>query len=125
MKEKVFCKTWGPVRSTHQHAIKANGFLFSTVCGYDPEGNTVSGGIEAQTKQLMENMKDLLAGEGLTLDDVVDITAFITDHNDFARMNEVYYSYFPVTTPMRACVEVNWLADDLAVEMKMIAALKG
>jgi len=125
MKEKVFCKTWGPVRATHQHAIKANGFMFSTVCGYDPDGKTVSGGVEAQTKQLMENMKDLLLVEGLTLDDVVDITAFIKDHNDFAKMNEVYYTFFPVTTPMRACVEVCWMADDLLVEMKMIAALKG
>jgi 2-iminobutanoate/2-iminopropanoate deaminase len=124
MKEKVFCKTWGPVRSTHQHAIKANGFLFSTVCGYDPSGNTVSGGIEAQTNQLLQNMKDLLETEGLTMDDVVDITAFIINHNDFAKMNEIYYSYFPVTTPMRACVEVNWLADNLVVEMKVIAALK-
>lgn len=124
MKEKVFCKTWGPVRSTNQHAIKANGFLYSTVCGYDPEGNTVAGGIKAQTKQLMDNMVDLLSGEGMTLEDVVDISAFILDHNDFPKMNEVYYSYFPVTAPMRACVEVSWLADDLVVEIKMIAALK-
>ena len=124
MKEKVFCKTWGPVRKTHQHAIKANGFLYSTVCGYDQEGNTVPGGIEAQTKQLMDNMKDLLEEEGLTMDDIVDITAYIMDHNDFGKMNEIYYSYFPVTTPMRSCVEVSWLADDLKVEMKMIAALK-
>jgi len=124
MKEKVFCKTWGPVRATHQHGIKANGFLYSTVCGYDPDGNTVSGGIEAQTRQLMNNMDDLLKGEGLTLEDIVDITVFIRDHNDFAKMNEVYYTYFPVTTPMRATVEVPWLADNLVVEMKMIAALK-
>ena len=124
VKEKVFCKTWGPVRSTHQHAIKANGFLFSTVCGYDSEGKTVSGGVEAQTKQLMENMKSLLSGESLTLDDVVDITVFIKDHSDFAKMNDIYYSYFPLTTPMRACIEVCWLADDLLVEMKMMAALK-
>jgi 2-iminobutanoate/2-iminopropanoate deaminase len=124
MKEKVFCKKWGTVRPTHQHAIKANGFIYSTVCGYAPDGKTVSGGIEAQTKQLMNNMNDLLIGEGLTLEDVVDITVFIKDHNDFSKMNDVYYSYFPVTTPMRATVEVSWLADDLVVEMKMIAALK-
>ena len=124
MKEKVFCKSWGPVRATHQHAIKVNGFLFSTVCGYDPTGKTVTGGIEAQTKQLMENMKNLLEEEGLTLEDVVDITAFIKDHNDFAKMNDIYYGYFPKTTPMRACVEVCWLADDLLVEMKITVALK-
>jgi reactive intermediate/imine deaminase len=124
MKERVFCKAWAPTKETHQHAIKANGFMYSTVCGYDLEGNTVDGGIVPQTKQLMDNMKSLLECEGLTMSDIVDVTVYIVDHNDFAKMNEVYYTYFPETTPMRACVEVPWLADNLEVEMKIVAALK-
>ncbi|MDD2215800.1 MAG: RidA family protein [Eubacteriales bacterium] len=120
--EKLFCDKLAPVNSKHQHAIKANGFLFSTVCGYDLEGK-VSDNIKIQTEKLMGNMIDLLAAAELTLNDLVKVTVYIVNFNDIDKMNEVYYSYFSTTTPMRTCIQVNNLCDGLKVEMEIVAAL--
>ena len=62
--------------------------------------------IEDQTRLVLENLKAVLAADGLTMDSIVSATVFLTDLADFAKINEVYATYFKNTPPARATVEV-------------------
>ena len=110
----------------YSQAIKANGFVF--VSGQLPvvpaSGQFAEGGITAQTKQSLENVKAILAEAGSTLDDVVKSTVFIKDMNDFSVMNSVYAEYFTKDCPARACFEVARLPKDALVEIEVIAICK-
>ncbi len=109
----------------YSQAIKANGFLF--VSGQLPadkdSGNLVDGGIEAQTKQSLENIKAILSAAGTSFEHVVKTTVYVKDMNDFAAMNGIYAAYFTQQCPARACVQVARLPKDALVEIKVIAAL--
>jgi 2-iminobutanoate/2-iminopropanoate deaminase len=110
----------------YSQAIKANGFIF--VSGQLPvvptTGQFSEGGIVAQTKQSLENVKAILTQAGCTLDDVVKTTVFIKDMNDFAVMNNMYAEYFTKDCPARACFEVARLPKDALVEIEVIAICK-
>jgi len=110
------------------HAVRAGQYLFVT--GQMPtipgEGMTlVEGGIESQTIRVMENLKIVLATEGLELDRVVMARVYLTHfQRDYAAMNAVYESFFaPGKRPARTCVGVTGLALDALVEIDLIAAL--
>ena len=107
----------------YSQAIKANGFLFvSGQIPLDPvTGQIVYGGVELQTYQVLNNLKAILAHEGLTCDNVVKTTVFLTDMEDFAVVNKVYAQYFISETPARACVQVVKLPRDVSVEIEVIA----
>ncbi|SCM81149.1 Enamine/imine deaminase [uncultured Sporomusa sp.] len=109
----------------YSQAIKANGFLF--VSGQLPadkaSGNLVDGGIEAQTKQSLENIKAILSAAGSSFEHVVKTTVYVKDMNDFAAMNGIYAAYFTQQCPARACVQVARLPKDALVEIEVIAAL--
>lgn len=107
----------------YSQAIKGNGFVFvSGQLPVDPvSGQFADGGIVAQTKQSLENVKAILAEAGCTLDDVVKTTVFIKDMNDFAVMNKMYAEYFTQDCPARACIEVARLPKDALVEIEVIA----
>jgi len=107
----------------YSQAIKANGFLFvSGQIPLDPvTGQIVYGGVELQTYQVLNNLKAILAHEGLTCDNVVKTTVFLTDMEDFAVVNKVYAQYFISETPARACVQVVKLPRDVSVEIEIIA----
>jgi 2-iminobutanoate/2-iminopropanoate deaminase len=110
----------------YSQAIKANGFIF--VSGQLPvvptTGEFAEGGIVAQTKQSLENVKAILEQAGCTLDDVVKTTVFIKEMNDFAIMNNMYAEYFTKDCPARACFEVARLPKDALVEIEVIAICK-
>ncbi|MDR3566313.1 MAG: RidA family protein [Negativicutes bacterium] len=110
----------------YSQAIKANGFVF--VSGQLPvvpvTGQFATGGIAAQTKQSLENVKAILLQAGSTLDDVVKATVFIKDMNDFSAVNNVYAEYFTKDCPARACFEVARLPKDALVEIEVIAICK-
>lgn len=107
----------------YSQAIKANGFIF--VSGQLPivpaTGQFAEGGIVAQTKQSLENVKAILAQAGCTLDNVVKTTVLIKNMNDFAEMNTMYAEYFTKDFPARACFEVARLPKDALVEIEVIA----
>jgi 2-iminobutanoate/2-iminopropanoate deaminase len=107
----------------YSQAIKANGFIF--VSGQLPvvpaTGQFAEGGIIAQTKQSLENVKAILAEAGCKLEDVVKTTVLIKDMNEFAAMNKVYAEYFIQDCPARACFEVARLPKDALVEIEAIA----
>lgn len=89
----------------------------------DPKTNQLNtGSIEDQTRLVLDNLKAVLAANGMTLDDVVLTHVFMKDLNDFAKMNAVYATYFKDKPPARATVQVARLPRDVAVEISAVAA---
>ena len=70
----------------------------------------VEGGVRAETRQTLENIRTILAGAGAGLEDVVKVSVYVTDMADFATMNEVYAEFFPSDPPARITLEVAGLA---------------
>ena len=108
------------------HAVEADGWVFVT--GQMPFTGTANDspypeGIEAQTRQVMENLKRVLAGCGLALENVVCARVFLTHfQEDYEKMNGVYAGFFPAgRRPARTCVGVTGLARGARVEIDMIA----
>lgn len=91
----------------------------------DPaSGNMVEGDITEQTRRVLESLKAVLTGAGLTLEDVVKTTVFMQDLSDFAAMNAIYESYFAAggaTPPARSTVQVAALPRKALVEVECIA----
>ncbi len=102
-------------------AIKAAGLVF--VSGQLPldMSGSMPDDISAQTRQCMENIKALLEAAGSGLDRVVKCTVFLTNFDEFAKMNEVYGQFFADTPPARAAVEVSRLARGALVEIEAVA----
>jgi len=83
----------------------------------------VGGGIEAQTERVLENLKALLEACGATLGDVLKLTVYLCDMDEFARMNEVLARYFPANPPARATIEAARLPRNARIEIDAIAAV--
>lgn len=109
----------------YSQAITAHGFLF--VSGQLPTdkdtGEIVQGGIEAQTRQSLENVKAILRAANTSFANVVKTTVFLKDMNDFTAMNGIYANYFTQECPARACIQVAKLPKDAMVEIEVIAIL--
>ena len=86
-------------------------------------GELVTESIEAQTRQVLDNLKAVLAGAGTTLNNVIKTTVFIKDMGDFAVINRIYGEYFSIPYPARSCVEVAKLPRDVKVEIEAIAVI--
>ncbi len=114
--------TSGPPRP-FSPAVRANGFLFlSGQIGTDSTGQIVAGGTQAQTRQAMSNIRDVLRRAGSSLDRVVKCTVFMADMNEWGAMNEVYIAFFPLRPPARSAAGANGLALGARVEIECIAA---
>lgn len=88
----------------------------------DPQtGAVVEGGLEAQAHQMFRNVKAVLAEAGLSLQNVVKTTVFMTDLGQFAALNAIYAEYFAEPYPARSCVEVSALPKGVLVECEVIA----
>lgn len=102
-------------------AVRAGDLVF--VSGQVPTaagGKVVPGGIEEQTRQVMENIKAALALAGCAMSDVVKCSVILTDVTDFAAFNTVYASYFPEDPPARTTLEAR-LVIDIKVEIEAVA----
>lgn len=86
-----------------------------------PDGTLVEGGIEAQTRQVLDNLVAVLAAAGTDLGRVVKTTVFLADMNEFSAMNAVYAEYFQAPYPARSTVQVARLPRDVRVEIEVIA----
>ena len=107
----------------YSQAVEANGFVFASgQIPIDPATGQIPEGIEAQAKQALVNVKNLVEASGLTLDNVVKTSVFIKDMNDFAKVNEIYATFFTGQFPARSCVEVARLPKDVLIEVEVIAA---
>ena len=88
----------------------------------DPKtGQLVEGDITVQTERVLQNLKAVLAASGLELSQVVRCGIFLTDLNDFAKVNEVYARYFTTAPPARSTVQVSALPKGARVEIEAIA----
>jgi len=104
--------------------VEANGFVFlAGQVGNAPgiEG-AVPGGIEAETRQMLDNVGRLLRAVGLDYGNVVKATVYLRDFDEFAAMNTVYREYFPIEPPTRTTVGVTALARDFRIEIEVVAA---
>jgi 2-iminobutanoate/2-iminopropanoate deaminase len=114
----------GPDPLPFSHIVEANGLLFLAGQVGSKKGahGAVEGGIEAETRQMLDNVGDLLSSVGLGFGDVVKATVYLVDFDEFAQMNAVYRTYFPTEPPTRATVGVTRLAANYRVEIEVIAA---
>ena len=109
----------------YSQAIKVGNLLFlSGQIPLDPKtGNLVEGGIEPQTRQVFNNISAILTAAGASFDNVVSVGVFLADMNQFAKVNEMYGTYFSAPFPARATVQVARLPKDCLVEIQVTAVL--
>jgi 2-iminobutanoate/2-iminopropanoate deaminase len=108
----------------YAQAVQANGFIFcSGHAGVDPATDTVVEGLEAQTRQVLRNLATVLAAAGSDLAHVVQVTVYLRQMDDFARMNAAYEEMFGAHRPARTTVEVSNLAKPGALVVMDLIAL--
>jgi 2-iminobutanoate/2-iminopropanoate deaminase len=107
----------------YEQAIKLEGWVFTSgQIPLDPEtGTMVEGGIGAQSRQVLENLRAVLETAGSSMAKVVRVTVYMTHLGDFAKMNEVFSEFFPQEKPARSTVGVAALPRGAMVEMDVIA----
>lgn len=104
------------------HAKLVDGVLYTSgQLGLTAEG-VLPAGIEAQTKQSLENIGAVLSAAGLHYPDVIKTTIFLANMEDFAQVNEIYAQFFPKDPPARSCVAVKTLPKNALIEIEVIAA---
>ena len=109
----------------YSQAIQAGDFVYvSGQIGIDPTLGEVVEGIEAQTKQVMENLKAILAEADTNFSHVAKFTIYMNDMNNFSTVNDIYGSYLEKPYPARATVEVSRLPKDVLVEMDVVIYAK-
>ena len=114
-------QTFGPYSPIRQ---ADDVYFVSGQVGVDPATKQAAESVAEQTKQVLENMRSLLEAKGLSMQDVVKTTIFVTDMGDFAAVNEVYVTYFAEPRPARATVAVAELprvAGDVPIKVEIEA----
>ncbi len=109
----------------YSQAIEANGLVFTSgVIPVVPSTGEIPEGIEAQARQAIGNLCELIKESGVLVDDVIKTTVFIKDMNDFSKVNAVYSEFFKKDCPARSCVEVARLPKDVLIEIEAIGLVK-
>lgn len=124
MKKEIIKTEKAPLAAgPYSQAVKYGNMIFASgTIGIDPvTGEFAAGGVQAQARQCLENVKAVLEASGSSLENVLKATVFIKDMNDFSRINEVYAQYFSDKQPGRSCVEVARLPKDALIEIEVIA----
>ncbi|AKS41834.1 RidA family protein [Wenzhouxiangella marina] len=136
MSDKIHSDTAPRPVGSYPHARRVGNLLFLSGLGpripgsdevpgnvYDEAGTLIDYDIEAQTRQLVANLDQVLASAGASRANLVDITVFLTDmKRDFKRFNAIYAEYFTEAAPCRTTVEINALPTPIAIEFKCMAA---
>jgi 2-iminobutanoate/2-iminopropanoate deaminase len=123
-KEIVMCSNAPKALGPYSVAIKAGNLVFTAgQAGLDPATNELTpGGIEAETHQVLTNLRNVLEAAGSSMEMVIKTTVFLRDMSDFQRMNSVYAEYFKDGFPARTTVQAT-VPRNGAVEIEVIAAL--
>ena len=111
-------------RGPYSHAVLNGSTLYTSgQIGLVPETGVLAGDtIESQAEQVFQNLEAVLAAAGMTFQNVVKTTVFLTDLNDFSAMNTIYATKFPENPPARSCVQVAKLPAGAKMEMELIAS---
>ncbi len=124
-KKPVSTKSAPQAIGPYSQAVLCDGWLYcSGQVALDPEsGVMIEGGVQAQARQALENLAAVLEEGGCAFSDVVKVSVFLKDLEDFGAVNEIYGQFFSAPYPARACVEVARLPKDALVELDCVAKL--
>ncbi len=125
MKKIITTKKAPAAIGPYSQAIAVNGMVYTSgVIPVIPETGQLAGNrIEEQTRQVLNNLSELIKASGSEMKDIVKTTVFIKDMNDFAVINEIYAEYFSGDYPCRSCIEAARLPKDVLIEIEAIAEL--
>jgi 2-iminobutanoate/2-iminopropanoate deaminase len=121
--EKIYTDKAPEPVGPYSQAIRAGHFLFiSGQIGVNPEtGKMVEGGIETETRQVIENLKAILKSTELGLKNVIKTSIYLADMSDFDKVNQIYSEYFAEFKPARVTIEVSAMPKDALIEIEAIA----
>lgn len=107
----------------YSQAIEVNGMIYTSgMIPIDPStGELVTSSVEAQAEQAISNLEALLAASGSSIEKAVKTVVFISNMDDFGKINEVYAKHFKEPYPARSCVQVARLPKDVAIEIEAVA----
>ena len=107
----------------YSQEIAVNGMIYTSgMIPIDPStGELVTGSVEAQAEQAISNLEALLAASGSSIEKAVKTVVFISNMDDFGKINEVYAKHFKEPYPARSCVQVARLPKDVAIEIEAVA----
>lgn len=122
--EKIYTNKAPDAIGPYSQAVKVNGMLFTSgqIAINPATGQVEAETIEDQTKQVCENLKNLVEAAGTSLDKVIKTTCFLVNMEDFGAFNGIYGEYFS-SKPARSCVAVKQLPKNVLVEVEVIAEL--
>ena len=124
MKKRIILTDQAPAAiGPYSQAVRVGDFLYTSgQIALDPQsGEFLSGEIEQETERTIENISAILIAGGLSLENVIKTTVYLTDLSHFARMNHIYEKYLSGNNPARACVQVAALPKGAKVEIEAIA----
>ena len=122
--EPEFLTPYGPPRNPFSPAVRVGNLLFlAGQIGTDSTGKVVPGGIQAEARQTLNNIGDVLKKTGSSLDNVVKCTVFMADMKEWPAMNEIYATYFRLHFPARSAFGATGLALNARVEIECIATV--
>ena len=125
-KKIIFTEKAPKAIGPYSQAIRTESMVFTAgQVGINPDtGELVDGGIEAQTRQVLNNLKHVLEASDSGLNYVVKTTVFLKDMNDFAKMNSIYGEFFSQNPPARSTVAIAALPKSALVEIEAVALLE-
>ncbi len=122
--EKITTNTAPGAIGPYSQAIKAGGFLYTSgQIPLDPATGAIPQGAEAQARQALTNLTNLIKAAGADVSKTVKTVVFIKNMDDFAVINQVYAEFFTEPYPARSCVEVARLPKDVLIEAEAIVEL--
>ena len=124
MKEVISTKNAPGAIGPYSQGIKIGNLVFTSgQIPLNPANGEMAETIEEQTKQALDNIKAILEESGTCMDNVIKTTVFLTDLNDFTKMNDIYATYFTGEKPARSAIEISKLPKDAKIEIEAIATI--
>jgi 2-iminobutanoate/2-iminopropanoate deaminase len=122
MKTKLVSNKIAPAIGPYSQAIKYGDMIYTSgQIAMDAQSTVQGEDIETQTRKVLENLSSLLGDNNSSLENAVKVTVYLTDMNNFVKMNGIYNEFFGSSLPARSTVEVSRLPKDVLVEMDVIA----
>ena len=122
MKEEIFTENAPAAVGPYSQGVKSNGLIFvSGQLPLTPDGALITDDVKAAARQALENVRAVLQAAGAKMDDVVKVTVYLADINDFGAVNEVYQTFFSAPYPARAAFAVKALPKGAPIEIEAIA----